>query len=65
MTSFFNQNIWNFCTRTFHKIVFAHTKFGVVQMEGSGVKATFHSTIPMRGQRATIKIQRNNYHHGS
>ena len=29
------------------------------------VKATFHVTISMRGQRVTGKIQRNNYHHGS
>ena len=29
------------------------------------VKATFHLTISMCGQRATGKIQRNNYHHGS
>ena len=29
------------------------------------VKATFHLTISMGGQRATGKIQRNNYHHGS
>ena len=29
------------------------------------VKATFHLTISMRGERATYKIQRNNYHHGS
>ena len=29
------------------------------------IKATFHSTISMRVQRATGKIQRNNYHHGS
>ena len=28
-------------------------------------RATFHLTISMRGQRATGKIQRNNYHHGS
>ena len=28
------------------------------------VKATFHLTISMRGQRATGKIQRNNCHHG-
>ena len=33
MTSFLNQNM-----RTFHKIVFAHTKFALVQMKGSGVK---------------------------
>ena len=31
----------------------------------SKLKATFHLTISMRGQRATGKIQRNNYHHGS
>ena len=29
------------------------------------LKATFHLTIFMRGQRATGKIQRNNYHHRS
>ena len=29
------------------------------------LKATFHLTISMRGQRATGKIQRNSYHHGS
>ena len=29
------------------------------------LKATFHLTISMSGQRATGKIQRNNYHHGS
>ena len=29
------------------------------------LKATFHLTISMRGQRATGKIQKNNYHHGS
>ena len=27
--------------------------------------ATFHLTISMRGQRATGKIRRNNYHHGN
>ena len=32
---------------------------------GCSVKATFHLTISMRGKRATVKIQRNNYHHGS
>ena len=31
----------------------------------STVKATSHSTISMREQRATSRIQRNNYHHGS
>ena len=29
------------------------------------VKATFHLTTSMRDQRATGKIQRNNYRHGS
>ena len=29
------------------------------------VKATFHLTISMRGQLATGKIQRNNYHYGN
>ena len=29
------------------------------------LKATFHLTISMCGQRATGKIQRDNYHHGS
>ena len=29
------------------------------------VKATFHLTISMRRKRATGKIQRNNYRHGS
>ena len=29
------------------------------------LKATFHLTISMPGQRAMGKIQRNNYHHGS
>ena len=29
------------------------------------LKATFHLTISMRDQRATGKIQRNNYRHGS
>ena len=31
----------------------------------SKVKATFHLTISLRDQRATGKIQRNNYRHGS
>ena len=31
----------------------------------NSLKASFHLTISMRGQRATGKIQRNNYHHGS
>ena len=35
----------------------AHERFAVM--------ATFHLTISMRGQQATGKIQRNNYHRGS
>ena len=31
----------------------------------STLRATFHLTISVRGQRATDKIQRNNYHHRS
>ena len=31
----------------------------------ASIKAAFHLTISTRGQRATGKIQRNNYHHGS
>ena len=31
----------------------------------TSLKATFHLTISIRGQRATGKIQKNNYHHGS
>ena len=33
--------------------------------ENSSLKATFHLTISVRGQRAMGNIQRNNYHHGS
>ena len=33
--------------------------------ENSIYYATFHLTISMRGQRATGKIQRNNYQHGN
>ena len=32
---------------------------------GHRLRATFHLMISMRGQRATGKIQRINYHHGS
>ena len=32
---------------------------------GFFIRATFYLTISMSGQRATGKIQRNNYHHGS
>ena len=33
--------------------------------DAATVKATFHLTIFMCAERATGKIQRNNYHHGS
>ena len=32
---------------------------------GCVLKTTFHLMISMRGQRATGKIERNNYHHGN
>ena len=41
---------------------FLHFSQKVVEVT---LKATFHLTISMRGQRATGKIQRNNYLHGS
>ena len=40
--------------------------FGRSKLESlCDVKATFHLTISMCGQRAKGKIQRDNYHHGS
>ena len=36
-----------------------------IQSELARVKATYHLTISMRGQRVTGKNQRYNYHHGS
>ena len=48
---------------------FASAGFGcrthVGHMPVSAFKATFYLTISMRGQRATGKLQRNNYNHGS
>ena len=35
------------------------------QIHNLGQNTTFHLTISKRGERATGKIQRNNYHHGS
>ena len=35
------------------------------RIAGLPVKATFHLTISMRGERATGKIQKSNYHHRS
>ena len=35
------------------------------RFENDIVKATFHLTISVRGQRVTGKIQRNNYDHGN
>ena len=37
----------------------------IVADKSHRVRATFHLTIFMREQRATSKIQRNNYRHGS
>ena len=38
MTAFFKPKHLKFCTTTFHEIVLAHKKFGLVRMKGSGVK---------------------------
>ena len=39
MTSFLKPKHLKLCMRpTFHKIVFAHIKFGLVRIKGSGVK---------------------------
>ena len=38
---------------------------GITPFFSSSLKATFHLTISMRGQRAAGKIQRNSYHHGT
>ena len=38
---------------------------GIRERSITAVKATFHLTISMRGQGATSKIQRTNYHHES
>ena len=35
-----------FCTRTFHKIVFAHRKFGLIRKKGNGVKRGFRRPPP-------------------
>ena len=40
-------------------------RYQCIKTDYHSFKATFHLTISMRGQRATGKIQRNNYHHGS
>ena len=37
--------------------------YDATSSEMEGLKATFHLTISMRGQRTTGKIQRNNYYH--
>ena len=37
----------------------------LIKLPKASVRTTFHLTISMRGQRATGKIQRNNYHHGN
>ena len=38
MTSFFNQKHLKFYRKTCGRIVFAHIKFGLVRIKGSGVK---------------------------
>ena len=50
-----------------HKIVnqVRISKLLSADAEAGMFKATFHLTISMRGKRATGKIQRNNYRHGS
>ena len=48
--------------RNFLFLKTSQRRVGVKRQE---IKATFHLTISMRGQRATGKIQRNNHHHGS
>ena len=45
--------------------IFMYGSREVKNCANSSLKATFHLTISMRGQRAAGKIQRNNYHHGS
>ena len=42
-----------------------HVNRNALYANKHNLKATFHLTISMRGQRATGKIQRNNYHHGN
>ena len=37
----------------------------LARLRNHTLKATFHLTISMRGQRATGKIQRNYYNHGN
>ena len=46
-------------------IVNSKESAGQIAPSKTSLKATFHLTISTRGQRATGKIQRNNYHHGS
>ena len=37
----------------------------ITKVSAAAVDTTFHLMISMPAQRATVKIQRNNYHHGS
>ena len=39
------------CTRTFHKTVFARTKFGLVRMKGGGGRVKRGRRIPLRSER--------------
>ena len=69
MKYLFHRNVSTFSLRSSNDLSVQRvnqTTFGLrsIRYEGA-VKATFHLTISMRGQRATGKIQRNNYHHRS
>ena len=47
------------------RVIELQTSFRLLQFFAGTLKATFHLTISVREQRATSKIQRNNYHQGS
>ena len=53
--------------KNFHrKLVMSRDHFSnYLKQHANCFKATFHLTISMGGQRATGKIQKNNYHHGA
>ena len=54
----------NGCILNLYLQIFRFGRF-VSVIQPQQVEATFHLTISVRGQRATGKIQRNNYHHES
>ena len=60
--------LWDFHMSDFQralKIIIIAKLFIVMTISPGRLKATFHLTISMREQRATGKIQRNKYYHGS